>query len=203
MAEASDSATPGGGDRPARPEQDSREELAPDEPSGFQQEHCLSLFLRYGGLNEEGEPTFRYFQEAIPADAVPPSKSGRDQTQWSPNLTKEELRAELHIFIKKDTLVTVHTDSGNDLFWSLESSAVKTREPRRGLYGQLRYWHPTGWKKRAQLDGDFLCRKIQFKAQRRHGNVEQSDKFSYNVRYRRDGALVEFEIDPDIRNPSV
>jgi hypothetical protein len=102
-----------------------------------------------------------------------------------------------------DTVVQVDT-FGPDLSWSLTSDAVTTLEDHSDLYGELRYWDGTSWKKREEF-GKPSCQRIRFLAKYNSGGLRgEKHKFSYNVLLRDSGGnLVEHEIDPDIQNPKV
>lgn len=188
----------------------SKKELNPDTPDGFHNETNLDLYLRYR-LDSAGKPMFGYKllsypwdQEMLAADEAKTTQAAADpaRVSWSEYLYREDFVQQLDIEIDSHTTITVECDSGSDLFWSLLRNAVMTEDDRQEYYGDLRYRLGGRWKKSPPADiGE--CRAIRFKA--KHApHPPKIHKFSYNVRYRDAGRdLVDFEIDPDIKNPSL
>jgi hypothetical protein len=128
---------------------------------------------------------------------------GIEQIAWSPYMTREKFVSSLDIGIPGvDTVVQVDT-FGPNLFWSLTKDAVTTLEDHSDLYGELRYFDGHSWTAREDFDGK-ACQRIRFKAKfNAAATGAESHKFSYNVVLRdAGGKLVEYEIDPDIKNPT-
>lgn len=175
--------------------------VRPDEPNQFRERRQVWLQLQYM-LDANDEPKFSYRIETGRPEEENLLPGRVEQAAWSAFMKREDLVADLDIRITKDSLVTVET-FGNGLLWSLGVDAIMTREPRTTLYGELRYWNGGQWQTREDFD-QASCRRIRFKAKKSAAANEESHKFSYNVIYRtRDGNMQEFEIDPDIKNPSV
>lgn len=173
-----------------------------DEPNGYRERHQIWLQLQYE-LDAKGEPKFSYrVASASPEEeALLPDRI--DHVAWSRFMPREELVANLDIGVEDDSRVTVETVSkpGRILLWSLGTDAVMTREPRTDFYGELRYWNGGQWLRREDFD-EPSCTRIRFKAKKK-ARPPESHKFSYNVIYRNgQGRMIEFEIDPDIKNPS-
>lgn len=171
-------------------------ELAPEAPPGTGMElPTLRYFLSYT-LDSNGDPVFEAIEDPRPAASL-----------WGKFLALVHPGRHLDIGIARNTFVEVETDGAVDLYWSDEASAVMTLRDRRKWYGELRYWDGSDWKIRSELAPDFKCRRIRFRAKRRPrflGIFTHYDAFSYNVRYLGPrGDLVEYEIDPDIKNPSM
>jgi hypothetical protein len=178
----------------------SSHKIKANEPNGYREKHQIWLQLQYE-LDAKGEPKFAY-RLAIAApeeEALLPDRI--DHVDWSRFMLREEFVANLDIGIKDDSRVTVET-VGDGLLWSLATDAVMTRENRTNLYGELRYSDGAQLVAREDFN-KAACSRIQFKAKRNGASQPQRHKFSYNVIYRdARGAMVEFEIDPDIKNPS-
>lgn len=181
---------------------DSPHRIRSDEPNGYREREQIWLQLQY--RLEGNNPKFSYRGAIGSAEEDDPALVEKvEQRNWSSFMTREELVADLDIAIDADSRVTVETISaggGNVLLWSLGTDAVMTREPRTDFYGELRYWNGGQFVPRQDFD-EASCSRIRFKAKKK-ARPPANHKFSYNVIYRRQGAMVEFEIDPDIKNPS-
>lgn len=161
----------------------------------FQLQHARSAF---------GEDTFSYRQadrSATPAANV--VDAAIQSLAWSLYQLRYQFTTCLDIPInRRDTLVEVET-VGDDLSWSLTEDAVTTLENHSDLYGELLYWNGSSWLKREDFDKP-SCRRIRFRAKLNEDAAKAAHKFSYHVLLRNEeGQLVEYEIDPDIKNPSV
>jgi hypothetical protein len=175
-------------------------ELNGDTPSGFNQKDTLHLELQYK-LDDKGEPEFSYRLTRAPS--VKHLNKERDQAGWSSFMSKQGLESQLDIYIYEHTTITVSLVGNKPFYWSLLRSAVKTRDDLSHLYGDLRYREDGSWKKKDPGDVGFST-AIRFKAKRLPGAATENHKFSYNVRYEdEDENLQDFDIDPDIKNPSV
>lgn len=164
-------------------------ELADGAPESFHPKRSKTYRLRYEGM-VDGQPTFSSGVESDPVRSL-----------WGRFLGLFAQASALDIRIKEDTLVTVETIG--DLYWSTRRSALMTRRDRTGLYGELRYLDGDQWKRRSEIDPELKCRKIRFKARRRGFIITHSHAFSFNVQYPAGGGYAEYEIDPDIKNPSM
>ncbi|HEX8622029.1 MAG TPA: nucleotide synthetase [Allosphingosinicella sp.] len=173
-----------------------------DEPNGYRERRRIWLQLQYE-LDAKGEPKFSYRVAGASAEEEGLLPDKIDRAAWSRFMPREELVATLDIGIEDDSGVTVETVSKANrvLLWSLGTDAVMTREPRTDFYGELRYWNGGQWLAREDFD-ESSCARIRFKAKKK-AHPPENHKFSYNVIYRdRQGGDIEFEIDPDIKNPS-
>lgn len=120
-------------------------------------------------------------------------------------------RVELDLDIKNgDTLVevvTVPNEDGlhPDLYWSRIYHAVQTKISRKKFYGQLEYTDDgMTWEDFTSYHGtpERLARRMRFKA-RLNSVAGEKHRFSFFVILKdKDNNLVEYEIDPDIKNPS-
>lgn len=175
------------------------------EPSFFANEALLILQLQYR-IDPDGEYDFSYRKAAQSiALGAPILGGGPLQAQWSPIVAKDQFDPSLDIVIEdRDTVVIVDT-FGPHLSWSLINDAITTLDDGSNLYGELRYWDGSSWARREDFDPGKTCRRIRFKARfNAAAPTPESHKFSYNVRLRDpQGNLVDYEIDPDIKNPSV
>ena len=183
--------------------EDSRHELGANEPEGFSDTpHEIDLQLSYK-IDRFGQPEFRHRITRNSRERSL-SRSGNDQSEWSEFFDREDFVRDLDIKLEGDTIVTVETvveNSAQAFFWSRERSAIKTKRDRSDLFGELRYLVGEEWKPMNEVDPG-KCRKIRFKAKYATGNPRYH-KFSYNVRFRdTDNAMTDYEIDPDIKNPS-
>jgi hypothetical protein len=174
------------------------------EPRQFASGIEVLLQLQYR-INQDGEYEFSY-RNAARAFGDARSQLARDveRVAWSPYLSRERFVSSLDIRIMgRDTVVQVET-FGPHIFWSLTRDAITTLDDHSDLYGELRYLDGDRWVKREEVDQHF-CRQIRFKAKfNSTATRTESHKFSYNVLLRdRFGDIVEYEIDPDIKNPSV
>jgi hypothetical protein len=174
------------------------------EPGSFANRIQVLLQLEYR-INDAGKYEFRYRTAAKPATWDQKALSREvEQVKWKPFLEKAAFESSLDIGIAgADTLVYVET-VGSHFFWSVTRDALTTAEDHSDLYGELRYLDGDEWVKREDFDKHF-CRLMRFKAKfNAAGAKGESHKFSYNVLLRdRFGDMVEYEIDPDIKNPSV
>lgn len=182
---------------------DSPYRIRDDEPSRFDGQMELVLQLQYR-IDRDGNYEFSSRSATKSAGEADGSFGRRlERTRWSPFLARKEFIRTLDIGISDvDTLVQVET-FGPHLFWSLATDAITTLDDMSDLYGELRYFDGSKWVKREDFD-KHLCRCIRFKAKfnaaASNGKVH---KFSYNVLLRDCfGDIVEYEIDPDIKNPS-
>lgn len=175
------------------------------EPSFFANEALLILQLQYRiGSDGEYEFSYRRAEQSI-ALGAPILGGGPLQAQWSPFVAKDRLERSLDIVIEdRDTVVIVDT-FGPHLSWSLVNDAITTLEDGSNLYGELRYWDGGSWARREDFATGKTCRRIRFKARfNASAPAPENHKFSYNVVLRDPlGDMVEYEIDPDIKNPSV
>jgi hypothetical protein len=174
------------------------------EPATFANRIQVLLQLEYR-INDSGLYEFRYRTAAKPASLDRQALADEaERSDWTPFREKAHFEASLDIGIAgADTLVYVET-FGPHLFWSLTRDAVTTQEDHSDLYGELRYLDGDDWVKREDF-GQHFCRMMRFKAKLNAAGAKgESHKFSYNVLLRdRFGDMVEYEIDPDIKNPSV
>jgi hypothetical protein len=156
-------------------------------------------------INDAGNYEFRYRTTAKPATWDRPALAEEaERAIWTEFREKPAFGSSLDIDIAgADTIVYVET-FGPHLFWSLTRDAVTTLDDGSGLYGELRYLEGDDWVKREDFKGHH-CRLMRFKARfNAAGARGEAHKFSYNVLLRdRFGDMVEYEIDPDIKNPSV
>jgi hypothetical protein len=175
-----------------------------DEPRFFANRVQVVLQLQYR-INASGNYEFCYRTAAQPATANPTALAQElERVPWHPYKEQVEFERSLDIAIPGyDTLVYVET-FGPHLFWSVTRDAVTTQEDHSDLYGELRYFDGSDWVRREDFRKPF-CRRIRFKAKFNSAATQrESHKFSYNVLLRdRFGDMVEYEIDPDIQNPSV
>ena len=180
----------------------SKEELNGNTPPNFKHgKDRIDLYLRYE-LGSHDPPRFSYRLTSSAGEKATLAPDGRDQSQWSKYMTREELVADLNIYIYDHSLIFVSVDSGDDLLWSATHNAIKTLHPQRHLYGYLRYRDGDKWKRRTSFDSN-LCKDILFRATYNAKANEENHKFSYFVRYRYGNEMIEYEIDPDIRNPTL
>jgi hypothetical protein len=177
----------------------SKNKLKGDSPSGFVPRRYICLALQYA-VND-GDYLFSYKKvSGYEQDAL---RQAMVAESWSDYRPWAEIKPDIDIELKEDSLVQVDT-VGPDLSWSLTRDAVMTEDDHSALYGELRYFDGDRWSKREAFEGP-TCSRIRFKAKLNPGGSQQTrHKFSYNVLLRdRNGVLVEHEIDPDIKNPSV
>lgn len=182
-------------------------ELNPGEPIDFVREFKTWIQIQYE-FDDQGEYVFSYRSDTTMIDdesLLLGLTSSRND--WTPFWRAGSVIEPIDINIKHgDTLVAIETlDSSPNckLYWSLNYEALKTREDRSLLYGELKYKQRDGWKRRTQYTATNLPRLIRFKANLNEDDRDAVHKFSYFVKLMDStGTLVEFEIDPDIKNPS-
>lgn len=174
------------------------------EPRYFANEALLILQLQYR-INDDGEYEFSYRKAEQSVALGAPLPGGRlAKVEWSPFQPREPIEPSLDIVIEdRDTIVIVDT-FGPHLSWSLSTDALTTLEDRSNLYGELRYWDGSDWTRREDFERRKTCERIRFKARfNAAATTSENHKFSYNVRLLDpQGQTVEYEIDPDIKNPS-
>lgn len=119
------------------------------------------------------------------------------QRQDDQSLNVLDLRVE-----GKDTEIEVVTSPG--LYWSRQHHAIQTKISREDFYGYLRYNDNGTWKYFDDyMTPQTLSRVVRFKAKLNPDYGNRNHKFSYFVLLTKpDDSLLEYEIDPDIKNPS-
>jgi hypothetical protein len=181
--------------------EESPHELGQEPPEGFSYQNTLGFFLRYDIDRNNAEVTFSYRLDPQPAKESF-SRSGRDQREWSRFLRKDDLVRDLVIELDANTLIIMQTETirpHQKFYWSRSRSAIKTRGRHPDLYFHLLYRQENNEWTRAN-DGKRTA--IQFKAMKLDP-PRRSHKFSCNVRFLdTDHYIEDFEIDPDIKNPS-
>lgn len=187
----------------------SLEELNAKEPDDFDAEDLIFVGLRYTIENGEYKFSDAVIRSPINEEAAFRQKIQNREASYSEYKPRRQFLAELDISIKRDSIVFVAMDQDNTFVWSQDVDAIKTLHSHRRLYGDLRYYKPKtedkpeDWQKRQTYDLPF-CHMIRFKAKRKKGTKEERHKFSYNVRLKNNNEhMEEYEIDPDIKNPSV
>ena len=169
------------------------------EPNGYRERHQILLQLQYELANGEPKFSYRAARATLEDERLLPDRI--EHVAWSRFMNRQDLVADLNIGIEDDSRVTVET-VGEGLLWSLGTDAVMTQQIRTNFYGELRYWNGGQWLPREDFD-QASCARMRFKAKKNGASQPERHKFSYNVIYRDDhGDMIEFEIDPDIKNPS-
>jgi hypothetical protein len=169
-------------------------DLNPNEPRDFSERFEATLEMRYVKKGDDYEFYYRAKKLKQTASAFLAAQfTNTEWVQFIPNI-----KADLNIGVDygDHTVIVETVDDGgfNDLYWA--SPAIRTREDRTALYGELRYWDGSAWQPNPV---DAKCRRIKFKAKLNTDRGDMVHKFSFYV-ILPSGPL---EIDPDIRNPSV
>jgi hypothetical protein len=176
--------------------------LRDDAPVGFQPKFDTALEMTYRIV--DGVPQFSYRTAAAPVREQQVLQQALARAAWKPFRTREAFVANLDINITNDCRVFLFADINLPISWSLETDAIVTKENLQDLYYELRYWNGQKAVRRSDFRGDH-CKKISFLAKfNTDDSDERSQKFSYFVHIEdAAGLMVEHEIDPDIKNPSV
>jgi hypothetical protein len=148
--------------------------------------------VRYKGM-VGGQPVFEGWRDPRQG----PSLLGRFLARLKPN------KRSLNIKMKRNKDMFVTVNAVGDLFWSTDWSAVMTVDDRTEYYGELEYLEGDVWIPRSSVKPGNPYSSIRFKAKSTHFFFQHSYAFSYNVRYGPSRASTEYEIDPDIKNPSM
>jgi hypothetical protein len=176
--------------------------LSDEAPVGFQPKFDTALEMTYRII--DGVPQFSYRTAAAPVREAQLLQQALARAAWKPFRTRDDFIANLDIEISDDCRVFLFADTNLPISWSLKTDAIVTKENLQDLYYELRYWNGQNPLRRRDFPGDH-CKKISFLAKlNTDRSDERSQKFSYFVRIRdAAGLMVEHEIDPDIKNPSV
>ena len=170
-------------------------------PHGFVRGHQTVLKLHYL-IRENGDYVFRYKAKKGRKGDLNFWQDPIDDTDWIIFLIGRNYVAEIDIDISDaDTTVFVEiVDEGGfeNMFWSPTTPAIRTLKYRKRLFGNLQYWAGGTWTRNRPTRPP--ARRISFDA-RYNDRIHREDKhkFSFNVLL---PVLGEFEIDPEIKNPS-
>ena len=194
----------------------SRYKLKRDKPAGFvevgKRKILLHIRHRIVGKNHD-QYEFDYRTGWAPFDTSSNLESEVSGKEWIPFFRGTESsssdqraddeqidRLDIHIS-QRDAVVEMIT-FGN-LFWSQEQHAIQTKISREDFYGYLRYTNDDhNWNYFDDHDHG-TCRRVTFKAKLNQDYGNRNHKFSFFVRLEKaNGDMLEYEIDPDIKNPS-
>lgn len=182
--------------------------IGKDPPNGFKHKETLFLELQYD-IRKDGNYVFRYRKMVVSQAKESLAGLNLEDLQWSGPIARAEIHEVLNIDIWADTVVditAITASSNRPLFWSYhkDREAVMTVDDHSTLYGELLYETVPGtWKKADQIGANVDIVHIKYKAKYKRSNKDRH-KFSYNVRLMdQSGKMIDYEIDPDIRNPPV
>jgi hypothetical protein len=180
------------------------------EPVNFNGREIILLMLRYRHAQDPHIYEFSYKIFGEKPDAAHEKIDQKAQgVGWSKFMNIVDLKKDLDIRVKEDSIVVVDTedesaDKSLNMVWQTAHDAIMTVGDWSHLYGELRYWDSV--QKRFVPRTELManeCRRIRFKAKKGTG-PQVGHQFSYFVRLRdKQGKMTDYEIDPDIRNPSV
>lgn len=132
-----------------------------------------------------------------------PFFSGTESSSSNQRADDEQFeRLDIHIY-QRDAVVEMVTFG--ELFWSREQHAIQTKISREDFYGYLRYTYDgANWLYFDDyMNNEELCRRVIFKAKVNPDFGNRNHKFSFFVKLKKaNDDLLEYEIDPDIKNPS-
>jgi hypothetical protein len=175
-----------------------------DEPPNF--DHRQTILLELQHIRNGAEHEFYYKTKTISsAQTIVPITL--DDLEWAGPIPKSQVYEALNLYMWADTVFDVKTvpHADHPLSWSVTKDAVMTVANYTALYGELRYENAGGqWLKFDELDPTATYTHIIFKAKFNRPSARKRHKFSYNVLLKNDqNQIIDFEIDPDIRNPPV